>query len=61
MTSGSYPASDTSELCGSVPADKVRMKHPKYSIGPEWEVVWGMGGELSAAADLPEPSVWSTS
>lgn len=61
MTSGSCLASHTCELCGLVPADKVRRKHPKYRIGPELEVGWGMGRELAAAADLPEPRVWSTS
>lgn len=41
----SYPASNISEVHWSVPADRVKMKYPKHSIGPaswsgEWAKSW---------------------
>ena len=57
MVSDSYSASDTSGLCWSVLADRVRLKHPKCSTGgQELSHTAGGGGwsarELDRAVDL---------
>lgn len=51
VISGSYPASDTCGLHWSVPADRVRLKHPQNVVVDLSLGEGGQGRELDAAAD----------